>query len=445
MNIWYEKYTPKFVEDVILPENIKQRIIKSIKDQKIPNLGFWSHQPGLGKSCTSKAIIRSAEADALFINASLEKGIDVVRNKIMQFASSVGLGDCPKIVVMDECLEENEEVLLIKDGKETPVKLKDLNPEEVYECISLNLETGKFERDTCSVISDKPDDIYEVLLEDGRTIKVTANHPFIVMDKETGKFISKSINDGLSKTDVVVSKSCYNLPALTSVVSAKFIKTGRVINLNVKKNHTFITKNGIVTHNCDYLSPDAQASLRGFLDDFSGNCSFIFTGNFKSKIIEPLLDRLENYDFAEFPKTEMVKPIFEKLKSIVIAEGFEFSQEKQQLVLNIIKNCYPKIRNMIKTLQKAISTNSLDIAGSESSYEEILNTLKTKDYPKLIEQVNSLTNPDGMFEFLYSRVSEFSKLPNAVQSLAKGQFQSSMVRDKNLNLASTLCELTMCV
>ena len=141
----------------------------------------------------------------------------------------------------------------------------------------------------------------------------------------------------------------------------------------------------------------------------------------------------------------IIKPIFEKLKSIVIAEGFEFDQEKQQLVLNIIKNCYPKIRNMIKTLQKAISTNSLDIAGAESSYEEILNTLKTKDYPKLIEQVNSLTNPDGMFEFLYSRVSEFSKLPNAVQSLAKGQFQSSMVRDKNLNLASTLCELTMCV
>lgn len=294
MNIWYEKYTPKLIEDVILPENIKHRLIKSIEEQKIPNLGFWSHQPGLGKSCTSKAIIRSAEADALFINASLEKGIDVVRNKIMQFASSVCLGDVSKIVVMDEC---------------------------------------------------------------------------------------------------------------------------------------------------DYLSPDAQASLRGFLDDFSGNCSFIFTGNFKSKIIEPLLDRLENYDFAEFPKAEMVKPIFEKLKYIVQAEGYEFTQEKQQLVLNIIKNCYPKIRNMIGSLQRALCTNSADIAGSESSYEEILNTLKAKDYQKLIEQTNSLTNPDGMFEFLYSRVTEFSKLPNAVQSLAKGQFQSSMVRDKNLNLAATLCEL----
>lgn len=436
MNIWYEKYTPKTVEEVILPENIKQRILKSIEDQKIPNFGFWSHQPGLGKSCTSKAIIRSANADALFINASLEKGIDIVRNRIMQFASAVSLSDAPKIVVLDECLEENEEVILLKDNKETPTKLNELSRGTIYDCVSFNLETETFENDTCEVISDKIDNIYEVQLEDSRTVKVTSNHPFIVL--ESGKFISKSIDDGLNKTDLVVSKGFRNLFALTNVNSVKFVKTGRVINLNVKKNHTFVTKNGIVTHNCDYLSPDAQASLRGFLDEFSENCSFIFTGNFKSKIIEPLLDRLENYDFSEFPKTEMVKPIFEKLKFIVQNEGFEFNQD---LVINIIKNSYPKIRNMIGSLQRSLCTNT-DIETQETSYEEILNTIKTKDYKKLIEQTNSLTNPDGMYEFLYNRILEFSKIPNAVQSLAKGQFQSSQVRDKNLNLASTLCELT---
>ena len=438
MNIWYEKYTPKTVEEVILPENIKQRILKSIEEQKIPNFGFWSHQPGLGKSCTSKAIIRSANADALFINASLEKGIDIVRNRIMQFASSVSLPDNPKIVVLDECLEENEEVILLENNKEVPTKLNELSKGVIYDCLSFNQETGKFEKDTCEVISDKEDNIYEVEL-DNKTIKVTSNHPFIVL--ENGVFKSKSIDDGLCKEDLVVCKGLGNLVALENVSSVNFVKHGRAINLNVKKNHTFVTKNGIVTHNCDYLSPDAQASLRGFLDEFSSNCSFIFTGNFKSKIIEPLLDRLENYDFSEFPKTEMVKPIFEKLKFIVQSEGFEFNQTNQELVLNIIKNSYPKIRNMIGSLQRSLCTNS-DIESSESSYEEILNTLKAKDYKKLIEQTNSLTNPDGMFEFLYSRVLEFSKIPNAVQSLAKGQFQSSQVRDKNLNLASTLCELT---
>ena len=126
MNIWYEKYTPKVIEDVILPENVKNHLIDCIKKEKLPNLGFWSHQPGLGKSCTSKAIINSLNADALFINASLERGIDVVRNKIMQFASAMSLDDRIKIVVLDECLEENEKVILIKDGKEIPTALKDL-------------------------------------------------------------------------------------------------------------------------------------------------------------------------------------------------------------------------------------------------------------------------------------------------------------------------------
>lgn len=293
-NIPYEKYAPKTVEDVILPKNIKERILKCIREQKIPNFGFWSHQPGLGKSCTSKAIIRSSGADALFLNASLEKGIDVIRNRVMQFASSVSLSDAPKIVVFDEA---------------------------------------------------------------------------------------------------------------------------------------------------DNISPDAQASLRGFLDEFSGNCSFIFTGNIKSKIIEPLLDRLENYDFSEFPKEEMVKPIFEKLKFIVQNEGYEFDSEKQQLVISIIQNSYPKIRDMIKTLVKSLETNSLVFENSISSFEEILESLKKKDYYKIIEQTNSLTNPDGMFEFLYARIKDFTKIPGAIQSLAKGQYQSAFVRDKNLNLASTLCEL----
>lgn len=293
-NIPYEKYAPKTVEDVILPKNIKERFLKCIREQKIPNFGFWSHQPGLGKSCTSKAIIRSSGADALFLNASLEKGIDVIRNKVMQFASSVSLSDAPKIVVFDEA---------------------------------------------------------------------------------------------------------------------------------------------------DNISPDAQASLRGFLDEFSSNCSFIFTGNLKSKIIEPLLDRLENYDFSEFPKEEMVKPIFEKLKFIVQNEGYEFDSEKQQLVISIIQNSYPKIRDMIKTLVKSLETNSLVFENSISSFEEILESLKKKDYYKIIEQTNSLTNPDGMFEFLYARIKDFSKIPGAIQSLAKGQYQSAFVRDKNLNLASTLCEL----
>lgn len=205
-SIWYEKYAPKTLDDVILPENVKKQLEKWISEGKLPNLGFWSQLPGLGKSSTCKAIINTMGADALFINASLEKGIDVLRSKILQFASSSSLDDSPKLVIMDECLEENEKVILLKNGEEVPTKLNEIEKGKIYQCKSFNMETGEFENDTCEIISDKEDEIFEVELEDGRTVKVNGKHPFIVRTKD-GRFIQKSINDGLNEDDDIV---CYN-------------------------------------------------------------------------------------------------------------------------------------------------------------------------------------------------------------------------------------------
>ena len=204
-SIWYEKYAPKTLEEEILPPKVKDKFLKYVKDEKMPNLGFWSSKPGLGKSSTARAIIKSMNADAMFINSSLERGIDVLRTKIMSFASQESLMDRPKIVVMDECLEENEKVIILKDGKEIPTKLNELKPGTVYNCKSFNMHTGKIEDDTCEVVSDKFDDVYDVELEDGRHIKVTSNHPFIVKT-QNGTYIQKSIDDGLNENDDIVCR-----------------------------------------------------------------------------------------------------------------------------------------------------------------------------------------------------------------------------------------------
>ena len=73
-----------------------------------------------------------------------------------------------------------------------------------------------------------------------------------------------------------------------------------VYDLNVPKNHNFfILEKRILTHNCDGLTPSAQAGLRNFIEEFSKNCGFIFTCNFKNRIIEPLRNsRLTIVDFA---------------------------------------------------------------------------------------------------------------------------------------------------
>ena len=180
-SIWYEKYKPQNLDELIIPESMRNALKKEIQNETLPNLGLWSVLPGLGKSSTANAIIKELNGEALWINASLEKGIDTLRGKIQTFASQSSFDDKMKIVVLDECLEENEEVLLYIDDKIQPKKLNELNKGQIYNCISLNLETSKFEKDTCEIISDKNDDIYEVQLDDNCKIKVTDNHPFIIL------------------------------------------------------------------------------------------------------------------------------------------------------------------------------------------------------------------------------------------------------------------------
>lgn len=205
--IWVEKYRPQLVDDLILPDIYVNKFKEYIKNPT--NILLYSETPGTGKTSTLNAIIREGEFESLFINASLENGIDVLRNKIANFASSQSFNDKAKIVILDECLEENEEVIFLDENdNEITKKLNELQFGEIYKCKSFNLKTGKIENDICEKISEKYDEIYEVELEDGRIIKVTSNHPFIVKDK-FGNFIEKSINDGLDETDEIVCKENY--------------------------------------------------------------------------------------------------------------------------------------------------------------------------------------------------------------------------------------------
>lgn len=298
-SIWYEKYAPQTLDDLVLPSALIDRLKGYVNNNSLPNLGLWSQEPGLGKTSTAKVIIKAMGADVLFVNASMERNIDTIRGRIFQFASSKSLTDDPKIVVMDEA---------------------------------------------------------------------------------------------------------------------------------------------------DNITKDAQAAFRGFLDQFSSNCTFIFTGNYKSRIIEPLLDRLENYDFMDFSlDNNTAVQIYNKLKNILMSENIEITKEVSGMLVKIIKNNYPKIRNMIGTLQRCTLGGKFEYNEASSDFEDIIETMRKKDYTALVTQVNTLPNPDAMYEYLYKNINIFRDLPKAVLVLAKGQFQSDQVRDKNLNLCSSLVELVNCL
>jgi DNA polymerase III delta prime subunit len=101
-NLWIEKYRPLSLKQIILPSSIKRTFMKFIKDEEIPSLLFFSKSPGSGKTSTAKAICEDLKCDYIYINTSLENGIDIIRSKIERFASTIGFSQKRKIVILDE-------------------------------------------------------------------------------------------------------------------------------------------------------------------------------------------------------------------------------------------------------------------------------------------------------------------------------------------------------
>jgi len=100
--IWSEKYRPQTIDDMIMPEEMRQKFKGYIKEGRFPHLLLSSVNPGLGKTSIVNAIVKDLDADLKFINGSGDAGIDTFRNEVKDFVTSVSIDDSPKIVVVDE-------------------------------------------------------------------------------------------------------------------------------------------------------------------------------------------------------------------------------------------------------------------------------------------------------------------------------------------------------
>lgn len=201
--IWPEKYAPKLLEDMILPKKIRNQFETYIKDETIPNLLICGTQPGIGKSSIVHTMIDELDADSMWLNGSgNDRGIDSFNTEIPRFAyADIGL---TKMVVIDECLEENQEIIIGTIKENMPLKLKELEIGTKYNCISFNATSKKLENDTCEVVSYKDEEVFEVELDDGRKITLTETHPFIVKDND-GNISKRSLKDGLDGYEIIDS------------------------------------------------------------------------------------------------------------------------------------------------------------------------------------------------------------------------------------------------
>jgi DNA polymerase III delta prime subunit len=193
-----EKLRPKELRHMILPERIRNQFSSGVQQNVL-----LTGSPGLGK--TSIARILAKDHPTLFVNVSDESSVEVIRTKIFDFCSTTSVfngQNVKKMVILDECLSVDEFVRIGTLDDWNPVALKDLELDTLYNCVSMNTETGELENDVCYIVSEREAELYEVELEDGRKILVTSNHPFMI--ESDGEIIEKSIDDGLSDTDLAI-------------------------------------------------------------------------------------------------------------------------------------------------------------------------------------------------------------------------------------------------
>lgn len=208
----------------------------------------------------------------------------------------------------------------------------------------------------------------------------------------------------------------------------------------------------VILDEADYLNANStQPALRNFMEQFSKNCGFILTCNFKNRIIEPLHSRCSVIDFT-IPKKEfpaLAGEILKRTQFILEQEGVEYDKK---VLIQLIAKHYPDWRRVINDLQRYSSSGKIDTGIltflSDTSVRNLILMLKDKDFTSMRKWVaeNSDMDSTALFRTLYDTASQFLKpngIPVLVLLVAKYQYQASFVADHEINTVAFLTELMM--
>ena len=298
--LWVERYRPRKLDECILPSDQKKIFEEMISKGEIQNM-LLCGSAGVGKTTVARALCEELETDYIVINGSEESGIDVLRTKIKQFASTVSFSGKTKVVILDEA---------------------------------------------------------------------------------------------------------------------------------------------------DYLNPNStQPALRAFIEEFSANCRFIFTCNFKNRIIPPLHSRCAVIEF-KLPKEDKPKiaaKFFKRATEILNLENVIFDPK---VLAKVIEKHFPDYRRILNELQRYSVSGKIDegilVNMGEANMAELLSSLKEKDWKRMRSWVvNNIDNdPANIIRKVYDTLTEHVvQVPQLVLILADYQYKSAFCADQEINLVACLTEI----
>ncbi len=205
----------------------------------------------------------------------------------------------------------------------------------------------------------------------------------------------------------------------------------------------------IIIDEADNTTSDVQLLLRASIEEFSRNCRFIFTCNYKNKIIEPLHSRCSVVDFSvnKRDKPTIAAQFFARINHILDKENVK---SDKKVVAELISKHFPDWRRVLNECQRYSVGGEIDsgilASFSDVSINELTKSLKEKNFSEVRKWVN--TNLDNDTTLLFRRIYDslyetlvVSSIPAAVLVLAKYQYQVAFVADQEINLLACLTEI----
>ena len=208
----------------------------------------------------------------------------------------------------------------------------------------------------------------------------------------------------------------------------------------------------VILDEADYLNANStQPALRNFMEEFSRNCGFILTCNFKNRIIEPLHSRCSVVDF-KIGKSDMAKlagQFFKRVQNILETENVSYDKAA---VAEVIQKHFPDWRRVLNELQRYSATGSID-AGIMTNMQQIsisvlMDLMKQKNFTEIRKWVgeNSDNDQNVIMRTIYDNATKYfdpAQIAELVLVISKYQYQAAFAVDAEINLTACLVEIMM--